>query len=264
MSHAASISHTSDDQLTHDLLIRFCAAFLDQGYANWRLPHREQGFFRAFATLYSQPFGPPDRWLRGLRCELTRLDAAGLGPLDSIVESLRLLGVADEEQEAYLQATLQALPGWAGMIWQMETNAEWTLLPAPPGTLIEFLAIRLILDRLAAAYVARDSLGWRGDLCDLRDELRDRIPEMEKRGVEQYAVVWFHNRVSDRAITRRKRSSRVAQSHRPVRRRPRPRAFLLSPMYSQNYRETDSCPSPSPHRTRPQMAKNLLATSLAS
>lgn len=77
------------------------------------------------------------------------------------------------------------------MIWQMETNAEWTLLPAPPGTLIEFLSIRLILDRLAAAYVARDSLGWRGDLCDLRDELRDRIPEMEKRGVEQYAFLAF-------------------------------------------------------------------------
>ncbi|MBI2480062.1 MAG: DUF2309 domain-containing protein [Planctomycetia bacterium] len=179
------------DQLVHDLLIRFCAAFLDQGYANWRLPDREQGFFRAFANLYGRAFGPPDRWLRGLRRELKRLDAADSGPLESIAESLDLLGVPAEEQAAYVLATLQALPGWAGMIWQMETNAEWTLFPAPAGTLIGFLAIRLILDRLAAAYVARDSLGWRGELRDLRDELRDRIPTSETPSVEQYAFLAF-------------------------------------------------------------------------
>ncbi len=184
-------THVSCDQLVHDLLIRFCAAFLDQGYANWQLPDREQGFYRSFANLYGQPFGPPDRWLRGLRRELKRIEEAGLSPLESIAESLKLLGVDEEEQEAFVLASLQALPGWAGMIWQMETNAEWTLLPAPAGTLIEFLAIRLILDRLAAAYVARDTFGWRGDLAELRGELRERLPETQSRGVEQYAFLAF-------------------------------------------------------------------------
>ncbi len=88
-------------------------------------------------------------------------------------------------------ATLQALPGWAGMIWQMETNAEWTLFPAPAGTLTEYLAVRLILDRLAASHVARQAIGWRGDLRDLRDELRDRIPETETLGAEQHAFLAF-------------------------------------------------------------------------
>ena len=179
------------DQLVDDLLIRFCAAFLDQGYANWQLPDRQQGFFRAFANLYGQPFGPPDHWLHGLRRELRRIGEQGLSPLESIDESLGLLGVNEDERPAFVLSTLQALPGWAGMIWQMETNAEWTLFPAPAGTLTEYLAVRLILDRLAAAHVARSAFGWRGELRDLRAALRECDPVTETLGVEQHAFLAF-------------------------------------------------------------------------
>lgn len=180
------------DQLVDDLLIRFCAAFLDQGYANWRLPDREQGFFRSFANLYSQPWGPPDRWLRGLRRELRWLDQQGLTAEDSIDHSLVQLGVDEEQRDAFLLATLQALPGWAGMIWQMETNAEWTLFPAPPGSLVEYLAVRLILDRLAATHVACQALGWQGDLPALRTELRRRIPVVQFKETQSSAAQSNH------------------------------------------------------------------------
>ncbi|HKM55903.1 MAG TPA: putative inorganic carbon transporter subunit DabA, partial [Isosphaeraceae bacterium] len=40
------------DLLVNDRFIPFCAAFLDQGYANWELPRRDEGFFRAFCALY--------------------------------------------------------------------------------------------------------------------------------------------------------------------------------------------------------------------
>jgi uncharacterized protein YbcC (UPF0753/DUF2309 family) len=192
--HATLLEQTTNepcDQLVNDLLIRFCAAFLDQGYANWRLPDRDQGFFRAFANLYGQSLRPPDRWMRGLKRELQRVAEAGTTPLESIDESLRLLGVADNERDAYVFATLESLPGWAGMIWQMETNAEWTLLPAPPGTLTEYLAVRLILDRLAATHVARITIGWQGDCRHLREALRKRFPVTETLGAEQHAFLAF-------------------------------------------------------------------------
>lgn len=179
------------DELVNDLLIRFCAAFLDQGLANWQLPHRDQGFFRSFSNLYQQDRGMPDRWLRDLKTELKRIETAGISPLESIAESLRLLGVTDEEQEDFILATLQSLPGWAGMIWQMETNAEWTLLPAPQGTLHEYLAIRLLLERLAVNDVAREAIQWHGDLCDLRSELRTDLSRTEPLKDEQHAFLAF-------------------------------------------------------------------------
>lgn len=184
-------THQSCDQLVDDLLIRFCAAFLDQGYANWRLPDREHGFFRSFASMHSQRFGSPERWMRGLQREFKRLDEEKIGPLESIDESLRLMGVADDERGAFILATLQALPGWAGMIWQLETNAEWTLCPAPAGTLTEYLAIRLILDRFAATYVAGKTIGLHGGLRDLRDELTNRLPNRKVNSSEQHAFLVF-------------------------------------------------------------------------
>lgn len=179
------------DQLVHDLLIRFCGAFLDQGVASWTLPDREHGFWTAFCRLYEPPGGPPDRWLRPLSAELRRQRAAQLTPLGSIAESLSLLGVAGPEEESFLTETLLALGGWAGMLWQMETNAEWTIRPAPRGTLVEYLAVRLILERLALAHLARETLGWSDSVQELRPVLRARVPHSPAASVDQRAYLVF-------------------------------------------------------------------------
>ena len=146
------------DQLVHEVLIRFCAAFTDQGFAHWALPNRDAGFYRSFSEIYRQPAGPPQRWLADLPAELTRLAQAGIGPVDSILESLELLGVGEAEWDDYLAATVLELRGWASMILQNEVRADRVPVPVPPGSLLEFVAVRLILDRLALGYVARR--GW--------------------------------------------------------------------------------------------------------
>lgn len=185
------VTHEDCDLLVNDLLIRFCAAFLDQGYAHWTLPNRDQGFWQAFHSMYANSLPVPDLWLRGLRQELLRIQAAKLSPLESIEESLALLGVTEEEHATFLVATLQTLPGWAGMIWQTETNAEWTAFRAPHGTLIAYVAVRLILDRLALSYSARQSLGWTGNLADVRTMLKARLPGGESGNFEQQAFLVF-------------------------------------------------------------------------
>ncbi len=179
------------DLLVDDLLIRFCAAFLDQGFSDWRLPGREEGFYQAFTALYRQPGGPPDPWLFGLAGELQRLSQAHLDPLDSILESLGLLGVPEAEWDEYLTATLLALRGWAGMIRQMEVRADRAAHPAPPGSLVGYLAIRLILERLALAFIAQQALAYSGPLQGLRALVRDR-DNAETTRVEQWAFQVFH------------------------------------------------------------------------
>ena len=150
------------DALVHSLLIPFCAAFLDQGVAPWQLPGRNDGVFSAFCGLYGRPGGSPERWRRGLAEALRRLEEECAGPLESINESLEALGVAPDEWEPFLSQTLLALRGWGGMIHQVAARGDRVVRPISEGTLVEFLAIRLILDRLAAEFVARRSLRrWR-------------------------------------------------------------------------------------------------------
>lgn len=179
------------DLLVHDALIRFCAAFADQGLAAWSLPNRERGFYQAFCGLYRQPGGPPQRWLQTLSRELTRLHDLKMDPADSILESLELLGVAEEEWDDFIVATLLALRGWAGMLWHMEARADRVPLPAPTGTLVEFLAVRLTLERLALAGVARDKLHYDGSLAGLASAARAKIGKRPAASVEQRAMRVF-------------------------------------------------------------------------
>jgi len=163
------------DQLVHEILIPFCAAYLDQGFADWELFSRDEGFFSSFLNLYGTPFSAPTPWQKTLQTEVRRLTEANVTPLGSIVESLELLGVAEDEFEAFITRSLLALRGWAGMIWQMETNAEWAIQPAPPGALIEFLAIRLMLDRLAISVTAKNAIHYKGTLAGIRKHLAATI-----------------------------------------------------------------------------------------
>ena len=178
------------DRTVNDVLIRYCAAFLDQGMAHWKLPDREQGFLRAWIRLYADS-QPVEGWLRGLPAELKRIERLNLAPLDVIEESLTELGVAMPDRDEYLTQTLLALPGWAGMIWQLETNAEWAVHPAPQGSLVEYVAVRLLLERFALRATVRDTLGDTGPLSGLRGRLQAMVAKNPRVSVDQRAHLVF-------------------------------------------------------------------------
>lgn len=182
---------SDSDVPVHDLLIRFCAAFTDQGFADWPLPQRNQGFYKSFCLVYGGHGGPPDSWLRGLSTELQRLEAGGIGPRESIVESLTMLGVGEEEWSDYIIASLLALRGWAGLIRQNEIRGDRVALPVPQGTLLEFLAVRLILERLSLAHVAARELQFRGELLELREAILSLIGRKSAGSDDQRAFLLF-------------------------------------------------------------------------
>lgn len=186
-----SLVDVDTDALVHPLLIRFCAAFLDQGFADWPLPQRESGFFASFLAMYRQPLGPPEMWQRGLAAELARVADSRQSPIESVLESLEQLGVPENEWKDFLVASLLALRGWAGMIWQNEVRGDRVALAAQPGSLIEFLAVRLLLERVALAYVSRQHAPLRGDLAGLRDRAWNANPPPPPNGLDQRAFLLF-------------------------------------------------------------------------
>lgn len=147
------------DLLTHDVLTRYASAFLDQGFASWPLPDRDAGFYRSFLHLMAAPSTMGSGWLKRLAKRTADELAMNLSPDASIERSLHDLGIRDADVDSFIQRTLLALPGWGGMMWQMETNADWTIRPAPSGSLTEFLAVRLIIDRAALAEIAEPITG---------------------------------------------------------------------------------------------------------
>lgn len=175
----------------NDLLIRFYAAFVDQGIANWPLPNRKHGLFRSFLEMYSATLGPPLPWQKALRREARKLLSAGADPLDSILDSLDQLGVGKAEWDAYLSAVHLALRGWGGILYQMEQRGDRVAHAVPQGSMLDYVAMRLLLDRLAISQAAKSELNYRGPLNRLREYLSRVLVSRRTNGVAQRAYPIF-------------------------------------------------------------------------
>ncbi|HEY2841798.1 MAG TPA: DUF2309 domain-containing protein, partial [Pirellulales bacterium] len=180
----------SCDLLVNEFLIRFCAAFTDQGMAGWSLPGRDLGFYKAFCQLYRRHGGPPNQWTSGLSAEIERLGECQMDPLESIRESLSMLGYSEEEWPHVVRSNLLSLRGWAGLIWHMEVRPDRFAAPAPAGTLIEFVAVQLILERLAIEHLVEGTIFKAPCLNQLRGKLTQALDKGPKdvRGQRAFRV----------------------------------------------------------------------------
>jgi uncharacterized protein YbcC (UPF0753/DUF2309 family) len=134
------------DVRVHEQLVRFLGCVTDQGFAQWVMPNRERSLFDLFQDYYGVTRAFHPKWLQLVASEIADDRQQGRSSMESIVHSLHLLGIREYGVEDFIESTLLSLPGWAGMLWQLESNAAWTPRPASRGTLIDYLAIRLILD----------------------------------------------------------------------------------------------------------------------
>ncbi len=167
------------DALVHPLLIRLCGAYLDQGVASWPMPGRERGFLAAIVDLYADPVGPTEPWSARLPAALAAI--RGMRALDVIAAELDRLGVPAARHDELIEKSLLALRGWAGMMRHFEERPDRAPVEAVPARLDEFLAIRLVCDRVAAEWIA-PRFGWPGNLAALWNELCDRHPPRRGAG----------------------------------------------------------------------------------
>ncbi len=145
------LGHTGRDvyDLVFPILIRLCAAYLDDGLAQTALPQRELGFYRAVRALVGHGSTPVSRWLRRVKGQFIAQETCDATAMDIVLEALSDLGVAEDEAEAYIARMLLTLPGWAGMMSRLERNPDDRPQGSPPASLLDFLAVRLVYEREA-------------------------------------------------------------------------------------------------------------------
>jgi uncharacterized protein YbcC (UPF0753/DUF2309 family) len=138
------------DEVIHPWLIRLCASFLDQGMAYWPMPQRELGFYESFRRLFARRGGILPRYLTGLDEELARQEYFGFSSTDAVLDYLDAQHFREPEWESVLQAELLALPGWAGLIRKLEEEPGLAPHIAVPCSLMDYLAVRLTMTRIAS------------------------------------------------------------------------------------------------------------------
>ena len=169
------LAHTGIDidDLVRPLLIKLCGAFLDQGLAFWTMPLRHQGFWSASRSILSQPLAMEAHALRRL-AEFARL-ARNWDGTDAVLRFLELLGVPESEWQSVIQAELLNLPGWAGLMRLIEADPALAPHEPVPASLMDFLAVRLLLTTAATASAAGDPSNWRHDRKSTADPEASRL-----------------------------------------------------------------------------------------
>jgi len=112
------------------LMVKWLSAFLDEGLAEWEMPFKSQGFYKAWIKL-----APYDDDLKNIKYSDV--------PKSSKEAMVSLLSdCSDEKIQEIFKYHLAALPGWTGYIKHRKTNQPlWQ--DKYPIDLEEYLAVRL-------------------------------------------------------------------------------------------------------------------------
>ncbi|PQV45245.1 hypothetical protein CLV33_11412 [Jejuia pallidilutea] len=124
---------TSQPQSKLDVIMtKWLAVFMDEGMAEWQMPNKEKGFFKAWKALasYDKDIGKPS------------LKHVPDDSVDAIEQVLSAHNISNYNE--LFTAHISALPGWTGYIkHRTNTNTVWQ--QQFPITIEDYLAVRLTI-----------------------------------------------------------------------------------------------------------------------
>jgi len=146
------------DEIIHPWLIRLCSVFFDQGTAYWPMPYREKGFYKCVRELLGGRGGIFPKYLSGLDKEFRRQKDRCFSATDVVLDYLDAEDKGESEWQSILQPELLALPGWAGLMRRLEEKPGLAPHESVPCSLMDFLAVRLTMSRVAARMGAAETV----------------------------------------------------------------------------------------------------------
>ncbi|GAB4159051.1 MAG: DUF2309 domain-containing protein [Winogradskyella sp.] len=121
---------TKDHSVLDVMMSKWLSSFMDEGLAEWQMPHKEKGFYTAWRQLAKYD---NDLNIRNI----AKIPTTSLSALESVLED-----VSEDYHESIFRHHLSALPGWTGYINHRNTyDSPWQ--KSYPIDLQDYLAVRL-------------------------------------------------------------------------------------------------------------------------
>ena len=158
-------------------MIKWIAAFVDEGLAGWEMPSRQNGFYQAWRELAQRDHSGR---LLGIERFSQKVRDLPDEPEDAIVSLLRHLGISEQWWREYLSRQLSQLPGWTGFIRWLGENPEYHAQRKHPVDPIQYLAVRLFYEVELVQVESQRHWGIDGTVPDLVAYWQNRSDEYEQ------------------------------------------------------------------------------------
>lgn len=122
------------------IMVKWLSAFMDEGLAEWEMPNKKEGFYKAWRKLaaYDVEIGRPSL------IEIPKTSSEALAKV--------LKDFPEKDFPKIFTYHIAALPGWTGYInYRIETNTAWQR--QYPITMEDYLAVRLWIARYMNAEI---------------------------------------------------------------------------------------------------------------
>ena len=130
LDQTSAIKEQADNLKLNRLMLKWLSIFLDEGLAEWPMPNREKGFYKAWLGLA--------KYDKDYQLDKDTPQSASIA-LDQLLQNC-----SEKEIHHSIQFHLTSLPGWVGYIKQRQSSdSGWK--EEAPITILEYLAVRLTI-----------------------------------------------------------------------------------------------------------------------
>ncbi len=162
----------------NDQLIKWVAAFLDEGLAGWEMPRRGAGFYQAWRQLVQGDFSG---MFLGIKDFSQKINDLPLAAEDALASSLRHLGIPQEQWGDYLSRQLSLLPGWTRYIRWLGEHPDYHAQHQHPIDTTQYLAVRLFYEVEFTQVACQQEWGIDGTVSAMMAYWKDRPEEYQVR-----------------------------------------------------------------------------------